>query len=165
MDNSLEVEMPDLSQAKTVERVTQSRKKLVELLQQFSPPQCLLPAENNGWTVKDILFHITTWEKRMIRWINMLLNGEEPEIRDPNFTWDDINRLNQVTYDKHKDLPLEQALYGFFMLGDEVVESVSGIVANQFNKEYFDIIAANTFLHYDEHLPAIYKVLKGDVNE
>ena len=161
MENSLEVNSPSLSHEETVDKIIHSRKSITELIEHLSPPQFLLPAEDNDWTVKDILFHLAVWEKRMIRWIGMLQKGEVPEIRDPNFTWADLDRLNQITYDEHKDLPLEEALQGFLEIESEVLESVKRIEPHQYNKEYFDIIAANTFLHYDEHMPAIQRIVKG----
>jgi len=165
MENSFEVNSPNLSHAETIDKIGQSRKSITELLERMSPSKFLLPAEENGWTVKDILFHLVVWEKRMIRWIDMLQKGEEPEIRDPNFTWADIDRLNQITYDEHKDLLPEEALHAFLSLESQVLERVRGIEPHQYNKEYFDIIAANTFLHYDEHVPAILRLLKGETNE
>lgn len=161
IDISFNVDIPDLSQADTVEKVSHSRKTITELMERLSPQKYLVPAEDNGWTFKDILFHLVVWEKRMIRWIGMLQKGEVPEIRDPNFTLADLDRLNQITYDEHKDVPLYKALQGFLDLESQVLESVKRIEPHQYNKEYFDIIAANTFLHYDEHKPAILRIVKG----
>jgi len=161
MDNSFDVNIPKLSKAETIEKIIQSRKNLKNLLGRLSPMQFLVPAEDNGWTIKDILFHLVVWENRMIRWLGMLQKGEVPEIRNPDFTWADLDQLNQITYDAHKDLPLDEALQGFLGLESHMLESVKLIEPHQYNKEYFDIIAANTFLHYDEHMPAIQRIVKG----
>ncbi len=161
MDNSFDVNIPKLSKAETIEKIIQSRKHLKNLLGRLSPMQFLVPAEDNGWTIKDILFHLVVWENRMIRWLGMLQKGEVPEIRNPDFTWADLDRLNQITYDAHKDLAFEEALHSFFDLESHMLESVKRIEPHQYNKEYFDIIAANTFLHYDEHTPAILRIVKG----
>ena len=42
------------------------------------------PVLENGWTVKDIVAHIFSWEQLMVKWINNALNEETPTRPSPN---------------------------------------------------------------------------------
>jgi len=43
------------------------------------------------WSVKDIMAHISAWEKLMIRWLEESLRGETPQRPAPGESWDDLD--------------------------------------------------------------------------
>ncbi len=113
------------------------------------------------WSIKDMLMHILVWEKRMVQWVHTALRGEVPEMLPPGLTWDDLDVMNQQTYDEYRETPLAQALSEFRQSFAEAVEVVESIPEDDLldpdrfpwrqGKPLWQIVAANTFWHYKEH--------------
>ncbi len=59
------------------------------------------------WSGKDILAHVTTWERRLLGWLAAAARGASTQIPEPGATWDDMDRLNAVSYAANRDRTLE----------------------------------------------------------
>jgi hypothetical protein len=65
------------------------------------------PPREGHWSGKDILAHVTTWERRLLGWLAAAARGASTQIPEPGATWDDIDRLNAVSYAANRDRTLE----------------------------------------------------------
>ena len=54
----------------------------------------LATARNDGWTSKDILAHLTTWEQRLLRWIARWRETGDPGRPEIGVTWENFDSLN-----------------------------------------------------------------------
>jgi hypothetical protein len=118
-----------------------------------------------GWTVKDLLAHISVWERRMVDWLTVTLQGEVPRQLPPGMTWDDLDRWNQQTFEECRDLPLGQVLIEFaasyqaaLQATEEVPEAAlmdPGRYPWREGKPLWHLVASNTFWHYQDHRQAI----------
>ncbi len=119
----------------------------------------------SGWSVKDLLAHISVWERRMAGWVMETLRGEVPQQLPPGMTWDDLDRWNQETFDECRDLPLDQVLAEFdasYQAALKVTEEAPdealmdpGRYPWREGKPLWHMVAANTFWHYQDHRQAI----------
>ena len=135
------------------------------LLKLLSAEKMTRSGVQSNWSVKDILAHITAWEKRMVQWLAESLRGEVPQRPAPGMSWDDLDRLNEQVYLENKDRPLDEVLrefHGFHQEAFEAVESLEeGDLLDPQRFEWRDgdpmwhMVAANTWWHYDEHREAI----------
>ena len=64
------------------------RLALETLLAKIPPAQMTLPDLHEGWSVKDILAHITAWEELMQGWVQISLRGETPDRPAPGESWE-----------------------------------------------------------------------------
>ena len=130
---------------------------LLELtLARLTHTQMLLPGVEGEWSVKDILAHISTWERCMIEWTGSLLRGEKPATPVP---WD-VDRMNSETYAQIREKPLADVLEEFHRSYWDSLALVESLGEEQLQTNYSDTwpmgllwtgIAANMNLHYKEH--------------
>jgi hypothetical protein len=159
-----------MTKEKVLELIRSKRATLEEILKPLSEEQMTQPGAQDDWCVKDILAHIADWEQRMVQWVEESLRGDVPERPAPGLTWDDLDLLNERTYLKNKDRPLQEILAEFDgsyqqALGTvEYLDEEDLIEPDRFGWREGDplwhMIAANTWWHYDEHYEAIANWLK-----
>ena len=148
-----------------------SEHSLLELtLARLTHTQMLLPGVEGEWSIKDILAHISAWERRMINWTGSLLHGEEPAIPLP---WD-VDRMNAETYAQVREKPLADVLEEFRQIYWDSLALVESLSDEQLQTNYADIwpmgplwtgIAANMNWHYKEHREHIQNWLANQTRE
>ena len=136
----------------------------LEALIASTPPERLIGPRKNGWSAKDHLYHLGTWDLYLIA----VLEGE-PRVPalgvdiDPRAPFDDVNA---IFFEPGKDLPLAQGL-GFFRGNrSHIMELVRGLSDADLARPVSDIqpadppppggslrvwIEAITFEHDREH--------------
>lgn len=154
-----------MNKTKILELVQSERVSLERILDSLSPEQMMQPGLQGGWSVKDFLAHITDWEQRMIRWIEESLRGDVPQRPEPGMTWDDLDRLNEQVYQANKGKPLNQVLAEFHGSYHQALRAVQVLSQDQLTNPYafewrdgaplWQMVAANTWLHYQEHRDTI----------
>ena len=150
-----------ISKQELIARIHSERQRLEDTLAQLNEEQLIQPIAEEAWSVKDILAHITIWEQRMMRWINETIQGEIPEMPAPSMTWDDLDKLNNQSYQQNHEKSLEMVLAEFNQSFLEVLEVVENIPEEiLMEKERFSwregnslwkMVAANTWWHYKMH--------------
>jgi hypothetical protein len=137
-------------------QIRTERKRLEETIARLTPEQMLLPGASGEWTVKDVLAHISAWERRMLSWIGSHLRSESPDVPLP---WD-VERMNAETYTQDKDKPLAEVLEEFHQSYREALALAESLNEEQLQTAYTDTwpmgplctgVAANTNWHYKEH--------------
>lgn len=124
------------------------------------------------WTVKDILAHITAWERLMIQWLEESLRGETPQRPAPGEDWDDLDDFNERLYLDHKAKPLGEVLKDFTEVHAKAVEIVTEMKESDLtDPDRFEwrqgdpiwhLVAGNTWLHYAEHRETITKRIEAE---
>ena len=140
------------------------RSRWESALTQLSPDQMTAPALFDGWSVKDLVAHIGTWERTAAAVFAALLSGQAPDFEIGETAGDEFNldEFNARSFAEHHAQSLDEVLAGeqaayhsFFSL----VEGASE--ADLFDSHRFawmqggpfaEWVGANTYEHYDEHL-------------
>lgn len=161
-----------MSKKKIHELIRSEREDLEKTLEWLSTEQMTQPGVESDWSVKDILAHITDWERRMVQWIEESLRGETPERPAPGMTWEDLDRLNEQTYLANKDRPLGEVLADYRSSYQRALETVEALTEKDLiDPERFEwragdpmwhMVAANTWWHYKEHRETISNWLKEE---
>lgn len=117
------------------------------------------------WSVKDILAHISAWEKLMIQWLEESLRGETPQRPAPGESWDDLDTFNEQLYLENKDKTLDDVLQEFgeiHQVAMKIVEAMDEsdlLEPDRFEWRKGDpiwhLVAGNTWLHFKEHRETI----------
>ncbi len=166
----------EMSKSKLMDMIRSERESLEEIIRELNEGQMLEPSLDENWSIKDILAHITTWEKRMVRWLEEAQRGESPQILPPGMTWDDLDLWNEQTYIENQNIPLPKVLSDFhssFVQVLRTVESVSEenlIDPDRFEwrsgKPLWQMVSANTHWHYADHRAQIAAWLgESDIEE
>jgi hypothetical protein len=158
-----------ISKKEIINLIKSEREALDVLTITLEKEQMLQPGADTDWSVKDILAHVSVWEKRLGGWLAESLRGEVPQRPAPGESWENLDGMNHETFLENKDKPLEK-VRGEFLVSHQ---DAMNVIAMLTDKELFDgdhftwrngdpmwhMIAANTWLHYREHREQIGKVL------
>jgi hypothetical protein len=140
-------------------------------LGKLTPTRMLAPGLEGERSVKDILAHITAWERLMLQWLKETYAGVTPERPAPGMTWDDLDRLNEQIYVANKDRELAAVLAELENAYSQSVQAIQEMPeedlfdGNRFawreGDPIWHMVAANTWWHYQEHREQIEAWLGG----
>jgi hypothetical protein len=154
-----------VSKTELLQQIQSERKSLEETLSTLTPTQMLLSGVDGEWNVKDVMAHISAWERRMISWIGSHIAGTMPEVPLP---WD-VDRMNFITYNQVKGRSLSVVQEEFLQSYRESLALVASLSDVQLQVTYTDTwpmgplwtgVAANMNWHYKEHRSDILKWLE-----
>jgi pimeloyl-ACP methyl ester carboxylesterase len=147
-----------------------ARDEFDALLGQLSDEQMLDATLDGGRSVKDILSHISAWERRCARWLADSLRGEVPERPELGATWDQMDDLNERDFLRAQADTLQEAWDDYHRSYLELFDVVNAMHEEDFGETHrfswwegrpiSDVIAANAFEHYREHAEQIQEWLK-----
>ena len=153
----------EMDKAQLITEIQSEREKLETTLTAFNQEQMTSPLLEGGWTLKDLLAHITVWEQRMVKWVEITLRDEVPEMLPEGLTWsdEDLDMWNQQTYLELRDKPLDDVLADFESSYRQALAVAQQTTQEQlFDKDRYAwrggrplyiMVAANTSWHYKEH--------------
>ncbi|OGO31345.1 MAG: hypothetical protein A2136_06495 [Chloroflexi bacterium RBG_16_54_11] len=139
----------------------------------LSEPAMVTPGVQGEWSVKDVLAHLSAWEKYLLDRLGYVLTGQQPHY--PVMTsWDDVHRFNAQVYAENRDRPLTSVIIEFRSLYQGVVTVIEALSDEQLNRPYtydfpddhltlLQLIRANTYEHYREHCEAAQSI--GDSHD
>lgn len=162
----------EMTKGKLLEKIHMERDRFEETVVKLTKDQILDPGLAGGWSVKDILAHISVWEFRMIEWLEQALKGEVPELLAPDRTWDDLDEMNKQSYSENQSKSLSLILSQFHASFPKAIQAVEEtpetalIDLNRFEwrdgNPLWKIVATITFWHYKEHGEQITAWLKNN---
>jgi hypothetical protein len=148
-----------------IERCRRSRAAWDALLAGMTPEQMQQPKAVGEWSVKDIIVHITWYEKEMVGILSShVFAGSK--------WWDiPLDERNRMICEESKDRSLADVLaesrrvYEAFMQGLEKLPGAdlynpTGFPGMPAEWQPLEIISNNSYEHYDEHAEAIKAWLK-----
>lgn len=137
-----------------------AREELDALVERIPRAVMELPGTYEQWSVKDILTHITCYD----RWLGltMALRGQKPP--DKYIEGTSLDELNERLYRENRDLPLDEALRQSLEVWKEVLEAArSRTEAYLFSEQSVEgvpfkftpstVLKNEAYGHYLEHLP------------
>lgn len=113
-----------------------------------------------GWSVKDIMAHLTAWEQMFLGWYRASLRGEMPETPAPGYTFGakSLNLLNDSIYRANRRRSLADVQRDFDRSYREVLQTLDAMTEDELNTParyawvgkhtVGDSLAANTWKHY-----------------
>jgi hypothetical protein len=135
--------------------------ELEETLGLLTEEQMLEPAFEGGWSVKDILAHVSWWERRTAGRIGAWRRGEPVPRLGGN-----IDKINARVYEENRHRPLADVIEDFHNSFKEIIEQLDGLsdeelrdkglkdsdgVAWTYGRAIRDFIREDGYYHYAEH--------------
>jgi len=74
----------------------------------------------DGWTVHDLVTHLTEWQQMLLRWFDEGRAGRRPEMPARGFNWKQTPALNRVIQRQNADQSVRTALKKFETSCDRV---------------------------------------------
>ncbi|MDQ6643973.1 MAG: ClbS/DfsB family four-helix bundle protein [Chloroflexota bacterium] len=162
-----------MDKANVLETMQAERAKLDGLLATLSTEQMCQIALEHEWSVKDVLAHIATWERRCVDWTQAGLRGERPDKPEKGYTWEELDKLNEKTFLGNRERSLDDVQADARLAYQQLLEQVHALSEDDItNPQRFPwtdgrglvpFIAANSYEHYQEHFEQIHKWLADEM--
>lgn len=121
----------------------------------------MLVPVTGDWSVKDIICHLSAWEKYLLDRLGFVLTGQPPYYPVMR-NWDDVHHFNAKVFVENKDRPLNSAIIEFRSLYQGVRAVLEALEDEQLKQPYtydfpddhitlLQLIRANLYEHYREH--------------
>lgn len=79
------------------------------------------------WTGKDIMVHVSDWERRFLRWVEIGRRGEIPARPEPGISWADEDRLNQMIVERGRARSLDEVRAEFAAAYRAICEAIAAM--------------------------------------
>lgn len=142
-----------------IRNIKQERYLLEETLSKLSQNDMRKPDFAGGWTAKDIVAHIFSWEELMVQWINMAQANETPTNRPQ--TDEIINQMNAEIFANNQNRDLIGILREFKHSHQEALKAIEALSEEELNdpdrypwrngRPLWLLVMGNTWEHYQEH--------------
>lgn len=157
--------------------IERAHQDMTRWLAALSDDEKTAPILNEGWSVKDSLAHLIDWEKMTLDWLARSLHGEEVKRFVEGFQYNTeaereavMEKLNTHLYEQNKNRPLQEVMQDFRATHRAMFDFVAQMNENDIfdpqrfawrnGSPAFDMLAGNTYEHYDEHRQWILKALE-----
>lgn len=147
-----------MTKADLQEAIQAGRLAFDDLLASIPEAERETPLLDNGWSVKDIVMHIVSWEQRLIGWVNAAAQGDEPQMPAEGYTWDQMDELNERVYNQQKHRSLSDVMASFHGSLNLIYLALDPFDDEDLNSAYLGDDAPlwrhfedNTYGHYGEH--------------
>jgi len=137
-----------------------SRDALLAAIADLSDDDLAAPGVTGDWSVKDLLAHISAWERMFIGWVEALLAGQRPD-RPADLTEQWGNETNARIFAEHRDRELDAVRAESQASHDAMLALVERLTETElFDAQHFPWsrgyamapwLRGNGDEHYDEH--------------
>jgi hypothetical protein len=91
------------SKREMLERIEREHEILLDLLESIPRKRYRERGVwGDGWTVHDLLAHLTAWEQMFLRWYREGRRGDRPALPAPGYKWGETPALNQAIWRAHR---------------------------------------------------------------
>lgn len=137
------------------------RAGLDDVYKKLTEDEVCAPVLDGGWSMKDVLAHVTAWERRILDGFEAARRGEPPAGSGDGGTQDDTDRLNQQVFLKNHARPLVDVLAEARATHADYVALIESLSDRALAREFAPgttpemILRNNGDQHYREHLDQI----------
>jgi hypothetical protein len=134
-----------------IKKIEASRVPLLRLYRSVPVTALLEPTLPNGWSVKDLLGHIATWEWAGAEQLNKAAQSDEP-IQ----TEFEVDAVNRASYEERREWDWEEVEADFNQAHQAMLAAIRLLPSEKLADETLQqVIAGETWEHYEEHLPEL----------
>jgi hypothetical protein len=129
-----------------IERIQEEWQALVNTVSQISMGRMSIPGVAEGWSVRDLLGHVMTWEYELLHAIAAHSRGE------PISSYDDLDAWNEMAVATLRPTPLAVILIQMGETNGRLVSTIEALSDEAIrNPELARWIANDAWEHYREH--------------
>lgn len=126
----------------------------------------------DGWSIKDLLAHLTAWEQMVLRWYREGVAGGKPAVPAQGFKWNQTPLLNQVIWRRYRRKAIE-AIFADFDASYREIHAITAALRDEelFTPGYYPwtgenalitYLGANTCSHYRTATEILRRWLRGE---
>ena len=146
--------------------IAASHAELDAVIAPLTAEQMVAPGAEGALSVKDLLAHVSWWERRTLRALAYAARGEAPpKLAAEGEGEAGVNRVNAETFAANRDRSLADVHAEYTRSGRDLLVALDGYSeADLFDEGSFTrilefpvlyLIAGDTYLHYPDHVASI----------
>src|SRR5437763_1621810 len=149
-----------MDKAALLDKIRTRQAEFESVLAPLSQAEMITTGVNGEWSIKDVLAHITAWQKRTIIRLEAAAEGRE-QTMTPVSNEEEMNALNEQFYQENKARLLSDVLADWRATHLRMLEAVQVLSDEDLNDPYkfawnggnalWQNVAGNTYEHIDEH--------------
>jgi hypothetical protein len=149
-----------MNKAQLLVALENEREEFLELIDDLDEKTILEKTDQGGWTVKDILSHLTRWEAELVKLLWQLRQGIRPTTA--HFSLEDIDVINARWLQEDRSRPLDRILSDFHGVRNQTIRRVETFSDEQLDDDQryawlkgqalWQWIASDSFEHEREHI-------------
>jgi hypothetical protein len=132
------------TKAELFQRIQQAQAALEQTISQLTAVQMTTPGPNGGWSVKDHLAHLATWETGLAALLEQHPRYSAMGFDETTYLNSGLDDLNAIIYKRHKDRPVTEVLTDFRRAHEQVLAALARLSDTDLFK---------TYPHYQPHEP------------
>ncbi|MEJ2706486.1 MAG: ClbS/DfsB family four-helix bundle protein [Anaerolineales bacterium] len=142
-----------------VQTLVSAHKDFQSLLDEMEAEKLTEVGVVEGWSVKDILAHISFWEQRVTAWAAALSQGTQPEPPFWSSDWSE-DRINQAIYEQNRERTLQDVLEQWQSVHESVLQAIQEMSEQELferkvdwlgNASFAEALPGNSFEHLRHH--------------
>ena len=157
-----------VTKTELLSEIKKSWTRLNTALNKLTESQLTAIQDDQGWTVKDHVIHLTRWERSVVFFLQGLPRHQGLDVEEAVYLKGPDDAINAVIYQQTKDVSGNEALAEFRATHQQLVQLLQPLTDNDLHKYYRDylpqepgdgvgppainVIYGNTAHHFDEHL-------------
>lgn len=152
---------------------------LTDALAWLSPETMTTIQDDHGWTVKDHLVHLYYWERSALYFLQGKPRHAGLDVPEAIYASDDEDVINDVIFQKHQALSLDEALAQLQALQPDLLAALAPLTDEDLQKSYhhylpdepgegngppaMNVVYGNSAHHFREHLSWIEALVDKNV--
>ena len=146
-----------MNRSQLLKRIDKAWEALKAAYEGLSDSELTEPGVTGGWSVRDLVAHVTSWEEEALTHLPHILSGRKP----PRYsvTYGGIDAFNAQTTERNANLPLSDVLRQRDDIHRRLIEYVQSAPEDQITEEtrFRRRLRLDTYGHYPKHAEAIRK--------
>jgi len=158
-----------MTKARFLETLQAERSAWEALLDEVGEERVSEPGAAGDWSVKDIIAHVTAYERGLVEWLEAASRGEA--VTFDLLDHPDLDYRNAVIYAENRDRPLEEVLRASEAVFRRLLARVEALPEEDLldpgrtawfveprwkqRRALWECIADDSYRHYHQHVPGI----------
>jgi len=153
------LEIIKLSKTEILKALKDGRVQFLSTIEGLSEEDMQRPTSMSGWSIKDILVHLTMWEAELVKLLWQASQGIKPETA--HFYKESINEINQKWHEENLSRSLIRVLDDFKGVRKQTIRHLEVFTEDELgNSERFpwlnglslgEKVASSSYKHEAEH--------------
>lgn len=158
--------------ATLIDNIRTKQTAMEQALEMLNEQQMTTPGVVGAWSIKDVVAHISAWERIALGRLQAAAKNEMPAVSwapgEPTFTElsnTDVDSINNEFYQHNKDRPLQDVLAEFHTLALRIVNALQELSDDvltdaqrftwTFGRPLWRFVPGDSYEHVNEHLAEI----------
>lgn len=162
-----------MSKARLLETLQTERARWDALVAKISPERMCVPATESGWSAKDIIAHVTYYERWMLGWLEDAVRGKLTAASHRDLL--SVDERNTIIFEENRDRPLDDLVRESRSVFERLVQLVQMLPERDLldphryeryvvpfwyeSHALWECIAGDSYEHYEQHIPTLRTVI------